>query len=142
MFDTPVEPLISEVPLEEDADETIIVNNRQGNPTVSFVLQLSTGQEFVVNGPSLLGRNPKPQPGQIVEHTCVVLDPARSVSKTHLELGVEGDRLWIRDLHSGNGTRVREGGAKETEIKPDTRVFVGLRTRVEIGNEFFIVLAG
>ncbi|MFC4225119.1 FHA domain-containing protein [Lysinibacter cavernae] len=128
---------------DEDLEETMISASRSGvAPKVVFTLQFSTGQELTVVGHSLLGRNPKTNQGESVENLLVVIDPARSVSKTHLEVNIIDGKLWITDRHSGNGTRVRLHNAPETELTPGQAVEVAARSRVEIGNEFFIVLEG
>lgn len=87
---------------DEDLEETMISASRSGvAPKVVFTLQFSTGQELTVVGHSLLGRNPKTNQGESVENLLVVIDPARSVSKTHLEVNIIDGKLWITDRHSG-----------------------------------------
>jgi predicted component of type VI protein secretion system len=68
-----------------------------------------------------------------------VLDPSRSVSKVHLEFGQDSGRFWIMDRFSGNGTTVREPEAEPLRCQPEKRFRLARGTRVDIGEQFFIV---
>ncbi|MCU1524290.1 MAG: hypothetical protein JWO18_1184 [Microbacteriaceae bacterium] len=120
-----------------DMEATRIVNSsRTGG---RFILQFSTGETFTVYGTGLVGRNPQPEPGEFFDQLVRVLDPSRSVSKTHLEFGQESGAFWIKDRFSGNGTIVREPDSDPIRCQPEKRVRVVRGTRVDIGEQFFIV---
>lgn len=119
-----------------DVEATRIVRRENG---VRFVLQFSTGESFTVFGTGLVGRNPKVEPGEYVDQLVRVLDPSRSVSKTHLEFGQEDGSFWIADRFSGNGTIVREPDSSPVRCEPNKRHRIMRGTRVEIGEQFFIV---
>ena len=103
--------------------------------TVSaFTITLATGESVDITQSALLGRMPQPGEGEEVEHLIVVTDPGRSVSKTHLEFGVEGTELWISDRNSGNGSIIREPGVVPRRAQPGTRYTVVRGTRVDIGD--------
>jgi hypothetical protein len=119
-----------------DIEATRIVRKEAG---IRFVLQFSTGESFTVYGTGLVGRNPKPEPGEYVDQVVRVLDPSRSVSKTHLEFGQEDGTFWIADRFSGNGTIAREPESPPVRCAPNTRHRISRGTRVEIGEQFFIV---
>jgi hypothetical protein len=121
----------------DDLDATRIV--RREKPGDRFVLQFSTGESFTVRGTGLVGRNPQAEPGEYFDQLVRVFDPSRSVSKTHLEFGQETGVFWIKDRFSGNGTIAREPESDAMRCVPDTRVRVERGTRVEIGEQFFIV---
>ncbi len=104
-----------------------------------FVLQFSTGESVTVFGTGLLGRNPLPQPGEFFDHLVPLLDPGKSVSKTHLEFGQESGVFWILDRFSGNGTVVREPDAAPRRCEPGRRYVVARGARVDIGEQFFVV---
>jgi hypothetical protein len=120
-----------------DVEETRIV--RQHGTGARFVLQFSTGESVTVHGNGLVGRNPKPEPAEYFDHLVRVLDPSRSVSKTHLEFGQEAGAFWIKDRFSGNGSTIREPEGDPVNCQPDRRYRVVRGTRVEIGEQFFIV---
>lgn len=104
-----------------------------------YTLSFSTGESVEVRGSGLIGRRPITQPGERVDQLVVVSDPARSVSKTHLEFGLEGDDLWICDRYSGNGTVARPLGGAARQCEAGRRYRVARGTRVDIGDQWFDV---
>lgn len=130
-------PTSSEGDLEDDVDETRIVSK---TPTrAPFVLHFSTGERFGVHSTGLVGRLPRPQPGERFDELLTVHDPGKSVSKTHLELGRDGDDLWVSDRFSGNGTVVRHIDGSIRRCEPGRRYRVERGARVDIGEQFFLV---
>jgi predicted component of type VI protein secretion system len=122
---------------EEDVEPTRIVSPHQSGER--FVLQFSTGESFTVFGTGLIGRNPRPEPGEYFDDLVRVLDPSRSVSKTHLEFGQEAGAFWVKDRYSGNGTIVREPDSKPLRCHPERRYRLVRGSRVDLGEQFFIV---
>jgi hypothetical protein len=104
-----------------------------------FVLQFSTGESVTVSGAGLVGRNPVSQPGEFVDQLVTVFDAGKSVSKTHLEFGQEGGRFWVSDRYSTNGSTVRQPDAEPKRCEPGRRYFIARGTRVDIGEQFFVV---
>lgn len=121
---------------ELDLEETRIVSRGSGS---RFVLQFSTGESFTVHGSGLIGRNPRPEPGEFFDHLVRVLDSGKSVSKTHLEFGQEGGAFWVKDRFSGNGTIIREPEVSARRAEPDHRYRVARGSRIDIGEQFFVV---
>jgi len=112
------------------------VRNRQGD---RFVLQFSTGENSTVFGTGLIGRNPAVQPGESVDQLVAIVDPGKSVSKTHLEFGQSAGVFWIVDRFSANGTVVRQPDARPQRLDPGKRQILARGTRVDIGEQFFVV---
>lgn len=106
---------------------------------ISFMLQFSTGETFDVSGNGLIGRRPLPQAQERFDHLLQITDPGRSVSKSHLEFGQHDGELWVSDRASGNGTIVRRPDGTEIVCEAGRRYLVGRGTRVEIGEQFFVV---
>jgi predicted nucleic acid-binding Zn ribbon protein len=104
-----------------------------------FVLQFSTGESITVSGAGLVGRNPSSQPGEFVDQLVTIFDAGKSVSKTHLEYGQDGGRFWVSDRYSTNGSTVRQPDADPRRCEPGRRYFVARGTRVDIGDQFFVV---
>ena len=104
-----------------------------------FVLQFSTGESVSVSGTGLIGRNPTPEPGEYFDSLVTIFDPGKSVSKTHLEFGQDSGTFWISDRFSGNGTVVREPDHEPRRSDPGQRYRVSRGSRVESGEQFFIV---
>jgi hypothetical protein len=112
---------------------------RAAAPAARFVLQFSTGESATVSGTGLIGRRPEPQPGEAFDTLVAIDDPGRSVSKTHLEFGQEGGVFWVSDRFSANGTVVREPERPARLSAPGMRSRVPRGSRVEIGEQFFVV---
>lgn len=124
-------------PAPVDVESTRIVPRGTGG--ARFVLQFSTGESYTVLGSGLAGRNPRPEPGEYVDHLVTILDPGRSVSKTHFEFGQQAGVFWVSDRHSGNGTVLREPGAEPRPCEPGRRYPVVRGTRIDIGEQFVVV---
>ncbi|MEO5535160.1 MAG: FHA domain-containing protein [Pseudolysinimonas sp.] len=104
-----------------------------------FVLQFSTGESITAVGAGLVGRNPSSQPGEFVDQLVSIFDAGKSVSKTHLEFGQDSGRFWVSDRFSTNGSTVRQPDADPRRCEPGRRYFVVRGTRVDIGDQFFVV---
>ena len=131
------------VPTEDEWDEYQSLENAP--PLVSesagerFTLQFSTGESVVATGTGLIGRAPAPEPGEYVDQLIPVFDVGRSMSKTHVEFGQESGALWVSDRYSTNGTVVCRPGAEPVRCVPGRRYFIERGTRVEMGDQFFIM---
>jgi predicted component of type VI protein secretion system len=69
-----------------------------------------------------------------------IVDPQLSVSKTHLEFGIENGMFWVSDLRSGNGTSISVSGERSVDAVPGERYGVARGTRIRIGEQYFDVL--
>lgn len=80
-------------------------------------LRGADGVEVRVERATVLGRDPVVDPAS--GHAAVALvDPARSVSKTHALVQVTAGRLLVTDLRSTNGVRVWPQGGEPADILP------------------------
>jgi len=104
-----------------------------------FVLRFGSGEIRVVFGTGLVGRRPLPEPGESFDHLVQVIDPSRSVSKTHLEFGLHDDSLWIADRFSGNGTILRRVDEIAVRCEPGRRYLVPRGTVVEMAEQSFTI---
>jgi hypothetical protein len=129
----PREPVASDRP--SAADEPAA--SRQSGQPAAFTLSFSTGERVSITGSGLLGRRPIAQPGEDPEHMVAIADTGRSVSKTHLEFGVEAGEFWICDRYSGNGTVVVPPSGAPRRSEPGRRYRVERGARVEIGDQYF-----
>jgi hypothetical protein len=121
----------------EDVEATRLVRNRKGGER--FVLQFSTGENSTVYGTGLIGRNPVLQPGEFVDQLVTIVDPGKSVSKTHLEFGQTSGVFWVSDRFSANGTVVRQPDARPQRLDAGKRQPVVRGTRIDMGEQFFVV---
>lgn len=132
---------LQRAPVEELTVEDLEATRLTADPHASerFVLQFSTGENVTVSGAALVGRNPVAEPGEYVDQLVAIFDPTKSVSKTHLEVGQEAGRFWVSDRFSTNGSVVRQPDADPRRCDPGKRYFVARGTRVDIGEQFFVV---
>jgi hypothetical protein len=87
-------------------------------------VELSDGRRITIERTALVGRNPASDADvQLVR----VVDPGRSVSKTHLQIGVEPGGVWVADRGSTNGTVVTlpDGGQVVCRVDQQVRLRVG-----------------
>ncbi|PYY47631.1 hypothetical protein DEI84_10740 [Curtobacterium sp. MCBD17_023] len=122
---------------DEDVEETRIVSRAPAQ--APFLLHFSTGERLGVHGSALLGRLPRPEADEQFDGLLTIRDPGKSVSKTHLELGRDGDDLWVSDRYSGNGTMIRHIDGSIRRCEPGRRYRVERGARVDIGEQFFLV---
>ena len=151
-LDAPPEPpLVAAAPIVEpvasipsvvdeehvDVEATRITPVGQGGDR--FVLQFSTGESVTVFGTGIIGRNPNPEPGEYFDQRVTIVDPGKSVSKTHLEFGQTSGAFWVNDRFSGNGSGIRQPEGERVHCDPGKRYLVARGSRVDIGEQFFIV---
>ena len=124
-------------PTVEAADDEDVELTRMSRPRatpVGWQLEVAPGQVVRVGGTGLLGRDPQPRPGEAVEHLVPIDDQSRSISKTHLEFGVDGDALWICDRGSTNGSRVETADGEGHQCPPGERVQVTSGSSLWVGD--------
>jgi len=135
-------PAVAPQEPEVARDDADIEATRRVPPSSSghrFVLQFSTGESVTVTGTGLAGRHPRAEPGEFVDNIITMMDPGRSVSKTHFEFGHENGVFWFSDRHSGNGSVIREPGAVPRLCEPGRRYRIVRGTRIDIGEQFVVV---
>lgn len=137
-----LEPVAAPVAAPAAEELVDLEETRLTAPSVAgerFVLQFSTGESVTVFGTGILGRNPTPEPSEYFDQRVTIFDPTKSVSKTHLEFGQTAGAFWINDRFSGNGTGVRQPDAQRVACEPGKRYLLARGSRVDIGEQFFIV---
>jgi len=135
--ETEAEAVIAPEPDHLDVEETRITSGIALGDR--YILQFSTGESVTVFGTGILGRNPVAEPGEYFDHFVPIVDPSKSVSKTHLEFGQTSGAFWISDRYSANGTGYRPPDGVRTRCEPGKRYLVTRGSRVDIGEQFFIV---
>jgi uncharacterized RDD family membrane protein YckC len=107
-------------------------------PVTTVVLEVESGERYVVDTKALVGRNPQAPDGSgwiLIK----VEDPTRSVSKTHAELGVDTAGLWLTDRGSTNGTVVSAPGLPPRVAEPGARVRVPVGSTIHVGDRRVVV---
>jgi hypothetical protein len=109
-----------------------------GAPEVT--LALTDGRRITLAGTALVGRNPAPRAGEEADQLVQVPDPGRSVSKTHLAVGVDRTGVWIRDRDSTNGTVVTLADGQQILCGANQQVRLPAGASVAFGDYGFTVV--
>ncbi|WP_251454504.1 FHA domain-containing protein [Microbacterium sp. Marseille-Q6648] len=83
-------------------------------------LRLSTGQVLRLDRTVVIGRRPRATrvSGTDLPHLVAVDSPQQDISRSHLELRVEGDSIVATDLRTTNGTTLLRTGADPVRLHP------------------------
>ncbi len=108
----------------------------------SAVLVFDDDSRVSVNGRGLIGRDPRPRPGEEAHRLLPVTDDSRQISKTHAEFGIDARGFWISDRASSNGTIVRTPDGRQRELAVHEPAYLDWGAVVEIGGRSFTVAAG
>jgi uncharacterized RDD family membrane protein YckC len=128
---TGIRPIVPAAAQPEPAAPSRAVHQEQPAP---FLVTLDTGEVMTVTGPGLIGRMPRPAPGERCDHVIVVDDPERSVSRTHARFGIDDGTFWVSDAGSGNGTTLRLPGGRVITVPADQRVLVPSGSTIQVGD--------
>lgn len=105
-------------------------------------LLLWDNRVVVLEGTALVGRNPAPREGEALPvQVIAVVDRGRSVSKTHLAIGVDTAGVWLRDRNSTNGTVVTLEDGQQILCAPEQKVRVPVGASVAFG-DYWLTVAG
>ena len=103
---------------------------------------LDDGRRITIDGLVLLGRNPQPQPGEEDAQLIKLADETRTVSKSHLAIGVDAGGVYVVDRGSTNGSTVTTASGQSTRCTPGVRVYVDAGSIVSIGDHWLEVRRG
>ena len=106
---------------------------------VGWKVILDDGRDIEVQGLVLLGRNPQPRAGEEDAQLIKVTDETRTVSKTHLALGVDGNGMYVMDRGSTNGSTVTTQDGETERCPPGDLVAVHPGAVVSFGDHWFEV---
>ena len=101
-----------------------------------WVAELDDGREIPVRGLVLIGRNPQPEEGETDAELVKLPDESRTVSKTHLALGVDDAGMFVVDRGSTNGSVITEPGREAVPAGPFHAVSVSEGTIVSVGDHW------
>ncbi len=100
-------------------------------------LILSTGAKVAVDRTVLIGRAPEAQrvTGRELPRLIAVPSPNNDISRTHVQIRVEGDLVVVTDLNSTNGVILVEPGQTPRRLHPDEPTPVPLFGVVDLGDD-------
>lgn len=105
--------------------------------TGAYLLSFDNGQSFTVHGSGLVGRKPQSAPGEQHDALLAVDDENRSLSKTHLEFGIDEGGFWVTDRGSTNGTSVLTAHGEPLDVLVGVRIHVPADGSVRVGRRQF-----
>lgn len=87
-----------------------------------WIIRLDDGRQVPLTGTLLIGRDPAPRPTDAAVDLLAAGEPSRTVSKTHLSVGVDSRGVFLVDRGSTNGTAVRGPNGELQPCPPDATV--------------------
>ncbi len=124
--------------VEVDDEDLDVTRARPSSRAASATLAFDTGDRFALTGAALIGRNPSPTPGEVVEHLLPLTDDTRTVSKTHVLVTVAP--LAVVDRASTNGSAVVRDGV-EQQLEPGRPFALQSGDTVRFGDRTFTIEA-
>jgi hypothetical protein len=103
---------------------------------------LDDGRRIALDGLILLGRNPQPQAGEEDAQLIKIADETRTVSKSHLAVGLDAGGVYVVDRGSTNGSTVSTTNGMSTRCQADEMVRVGEGAIVSIGDHWLEITRG
>ena len=121
----------SEIDEDDEIDESVV--------PPEWALRLDDGRDVAVDGLVLLGRNPQPRVGEEDATLIKVSDDTRTVSKSHLAVGVDVSGLYVMDRGSTNGTMVTAPDGGQRPCPPGDLVDVPADSVISFGDHWLEV---
>ncbi|WP_333810638.1 FHA domain-containing protein [Timonella senegalensis] len=87
-----------------------------------YAITFSDGNRYALTAPTLVGRNPQPAAHEHDTNLIVLNDPLRTVSKTHMLVGVDAAGPYVVDRRSTNGTVVTLPDGQQIICGPEQKV--------------------
>jgi hypothetical protein len=97
---------------------------------------LASGDVVTLDRPVIVGRRPRAQrvQGDVLPHLVTVPSPEQDVSRSHLEVRVEGRHVLVVDLDTTNGSVLHRTGTPPLRLSPGEAVLVLNGDIVDIGD--------
>jgi uncharacterized RDD family membrane protein YckC len=115
---------------------------QQPPPVPNWVAVLDDGRRLTIDRLVLLGRNPRPQPGEEDAQLVKIADETRTVSKLHLAIGIDHAGLYVVDRGSTNGSTVTNPGGASQRCQPGEVVHVSAGSIVSMGDHWLEIRRG
>jgi hypothetical protein len=114
-----------------------------GSPYVQdWSILLDDGRRIAVEALVLLGRNPQPKAGEEDAQMIKIADETRTVSKSHLAVGVDAGGIYVVDRGSTNGSTVSTTNGLSSRCRAGEMVRVGDGAIVSIGDHWLEITRG
>ncbi|MEZ3161450.1 FHA domain-containing protein [Microbacterium sp. BWT-B31] len=99
-------------------------------------LRMSTGQVLVLDRTVVIGRRPRAtrMTGTDLPHLVAVDSPQQDISRSHVEIRVEGGAILATDLRTTNGTTLRRPGSEPMRLHPGEATIVVAGDVIDLGD--------
>jgi len=135
---TPIVAVIEpEEPAEPKAEEVVLPEIEETEQVpVRTTLEFTTGQHVDVDRTILIGRSPRAERTTAAEiPTLLPIDsPGHAISRTHLKISIDGDRVLLEDLNSTNGTEVITADGEPAPLQPGEQALLSDGMVVSLGD--------
>lgn len=107
-------------------------------------LRVSNGQEVALDRTVVIGRRPRSTrvSGTDLPHLVAVDSPQQDISRSHLEVRVEGDSIVATDLRTTNGTTLRRPGTDPVRLHPGEGTVVVPGDVLDLGDGITVAVEG
>lgn len=107
------------------------------------VLVVSTGERLTLDRTAVVGRRPRAlRATGLVPHLVTVPSPRQDVSRSHVELRVEGDDIVAVDLDTTNGTKLLRVGSDPVRLTPGEATLLVQGDRLDLGDGILLDFEG
>ncbi|MBZ2195229.1 FHA domain-containing protein [Occultella gossypii] len=105
-------------------------------PGPVIMLAVSSGPRVPLDRVVLIGRAPESSrfAGALMPRLVTVPSPQQDISRTHVEVRLEGDHVVVTDLRSTNGTMVAVPGNDPRRLHPGEGVPVPVGSLIDLGD--------
>jgi len=107
-------------------------------------VRLSTGQTLLLDRTVVIGRRPRATrvTGTDLPHLVAVDSPQQDISRSHIELRVEGDSIVATDLRTTNGTTLIRQGGDPVRLHPAEPTVVVPGDVIDLGDGVTVTVEG
>nr|BFF09415.1 hypothetical protein GCM10025699_07180 [Microbacterium flavescens] len=105
-------------------------------------IRVSSGQVVTLDRTVVIGRRPRSTrvSGTDLPHLVAVDSPQQDISRSHVELRVEGDSIVATDLHTTNGTTLIRAGVDPMRLHPGEGTVVVPGDVIDLGDGITVAI--
>lgn len=110
---------------------------------VAPMLVVSTGERVALDRSAVVGRRPRAvRATGAIPHLVTVPSPNQDISRSHVELRVEGSDVVATDLGTTNGTWLLRTGIDPVRLQPADAVLLVAGDRLDLGEDVMLSFEG
>jgi hypothetical protein len=105
---------------------------------------VSTGDEAVLDRTVIIGRRPRATrvSGNEMPHLLAVPSPLQDISRSHVEIRIEGSHVLAQDLDTTNGTILRRADDPPVRLHPGEATMISNRDVLDLGEGITVTFTG